>query len=51
VIQLRYIDEKSYAEIGQLMNRSEEAVHGLLKRAKQKLRDGLGRASAYLSSR
>ena len=51
VIQLRYVDEKSYQEIGEIIDRTPQAVHGILKRAKQSLRDGLGRVSAYLSSK
>jgi RNA polymerase sigma-70 factor (ECF subfamily) len=50
-VRLRFLEDKSYKEVAEAMGRSEGAVHGLITRAKDRLRDLLGRASAYLSSR
>ncbi|MCA9188210.1 MAG: RNA polymerase sigma factor [Pirellulaceae bacterium] len=50
-IRLQFLEGKSHQEISEIMQRTPAAVHGLLKRAKHLLREKLGRASAYLSSR
>ncbi len=50
-IRLRFMDGLSHEEIATRMNLTQDAVHGLLKRAKQRMRTSLGSASAYLSSR
>ena len=50
-IRMRYMEGKSYDEIAEAMGKTPQAVHGLIKRAKQRLRESLGSASAYLSSR
>jgi RNA polymerase sigma-70 factor (ECF subfamily) len=50
-IRLRYMEGLSYEDIAIRVETSVGAVQGLLKRAKQKLRDALGNASAFLSSR
>ncbi len=49
-IRLQYVEGKSYVEIAEAMGRTVDAVQGLIRRAKQKLRDALGHASTYLSS-
>ena len=49
-IRLQYVEGKSYVEIAEAMERTVDAVQGLIKRAKKKLRDSLGHASTYLSS-
>jgi RNA polymerase sigma-70 factor (ECF subfamily) len=51
VVRLRFLEDKSYKEVAQAMGRTEGAVQGLITRAKERLRDLLGRASAYLSTR
>jgi RNA polymerase sigma-70 factor (ECF subfamily) len=51
VVRLRFFEDRSYKEVADAMGRSEGAVHGLITRAKERLRDLLGRASAYLSTR
>jgi RNA polymerase sigma-70 factor (ECF subfamily) len=51
VVRLRFLEDKSYKEVALAMGRSEGAVHGLITRAKERLRELLGRASAYLSTR
>ena len=51
VLRLQYVEGKSHQEIAQAIGRTAPAVHGLIKRAKQALRNSLGKASAYLSSR
>ena len=50
-IRLQFFEGKSHAEIAEAMGRSVSAVQGLIKRGKQALRDSLGNASVYLSSR
>ena len=50
VLRLRYLEGKPREEVAASMGRTVQAVHGLIKRAKQQLRDSLGHASAYLSS-
>jgi RNA polymerase sigma-70 factor (ECF subfamily) len=50
-IRLRYLEGKSLAETAELMARTPAAVRGLLDRAKEKMREALGRASLYLSTR
>ncbi len=42
VILLKYIEEMTVADIGQIMNRSPKSVEGLLSRARQALRQNLG---------
>ena len=50
-IRLRYVEGRTLAEVAKSVGRSEDATRGLLHRAKRKLRDAMGRASAYLSTR
>lgn len=50
-IQLRFFQRYSLEQIADEMQRTPGAVRGLLDRAKQELRDAMGRASLYLSSR
>ena len=50
-VQLRFFEGYTVEQIADEMQRSPGAVRGLLDRAKRELRDGLGRASLYLSSR
>jgi RNA polymerase sigma-70 factor (ECF subfamily) len=50
-IRLRYLEGKSLAETAELMDRTPGAVRGLLDRAKDKMREALGRASLYLSTK
>jgi RNA polymerase sigma-70 factor (ECF subfamily) len=50
-IQLRFFERQSIEQIAGEMQRTPGAIRGLLDRAKRELRDGLGRASLYLSSR
>lgn len=50
-IHLQYVEQMSYEEIADAMDTTPGAVQGFIKRAKQRLRDSLGNASAYLSSR
>lgn len=47
-IALRYFDGHSVRQTANLMGRSEGAVRGLLARAREQLRDALGRASHWL---
>jgi RNA polymerase sigma-70 factor (ECF subfamily) len=49
VVQLRFIEERSLAEVAEEMDRTEDAVRGLIHRAKKKLRDMLGRSSVSWS--
>ena len=51
VIQWRYLEGRSIKETAELMGRSEASVRSLAERAKKKLREALGRLSAYLSNR
>ena len=48
-LQLRFIVGKSLAETAEQMGKTEGAVRGLIHRAKQNLRDGMGRSSRWLS--
>lgn len=48
-VQLRFIVGKSLAQTAQEMGKTEGAVRGLIHRAKQNLRDGMGRSSRWLS--
>lgn len=50
-IRLRYLEQKSLGDAARIMQRSPDAVRGLLDRAKKKLRAALGRMSLYLSRR
>lgn len=50
-IQIRYFERRSLEETARLMNRTTGAVRGLVDRAKKKMRDALGRASVYLSTK
>lgn len=50
-ITLRYVHGLSYEEIGIELNRTTSAVQGLIKRGKQKMREQMGTASAFLSSK
>ena len=50
-IRLRYLKGKSLAETAKVMDRTPDAVRGLLDRAKNRLREALGRASLYLSKK
>ena len=50
VIEMRHFESKSLAEIGLVMNRTEAGVNALLYRAMRQLREGLGRASQYLTA-
>jgi RNA polymerase sigma-70 factor (ECF subfamily) len=49
-LRLQFMEGLSYAEIGERMGRSARSVQSLLIRAKERLRELLGSASAYLSS-
>jgi len=48
VITLRYIDGKSHQEVGEIMDRTEEAAKMLCHRALRELRDEIGSASMFL---
>jgi|GEM_PF-932685 len=48
-ITLYHIEGRSRAEVAQIMRRSEAAVHGLLHRGLQKLRQHLGSADRFFS--
>ncbi len=50
-VRLRYLEGMSLSEVATAMHRSPGAIRGLLDRAKQQMRDAMGRASAYLSRR
>lgn len=50
-LRLRYVEGYSYDQIADALERTSQSVHGLIKRAKSSLREALGRASTYLSSR
>jgi RNA polymerase sigma-70 factor, ECF subfamily len=50
-IRLRYLEGKSLAETAEVMDRTPGAVRGLLDRAKGKMREALGRASLYFSTK
>lgn len=49
VIRLRYFEGASVPEIAKQLNKSTGAIRGILDRARAKLRDGMGRASQWLS--
>lgn len=49
VIRLRYLEGRSIEEVARAMGRSVPAVRGLCYRARQSLREALGRSSAYFS--
>ncbi|MHB9048252.1 MAG: sigma-70 family RNA polymerase sigma factor [Pirellulales bacterium] len=51
VIRWRYLEGKSVEETAAIMGRSPGAVRGLADRAKEKIREALGRSSGYLGSR
>ena len=48
-IRLQFMEGMGYQEIADEMGKTPGAIQGLVKRARQKLRDNLGTASAYLS--
>jgi RNA polymerase sigma factor (sigma-70 family) len=50
-IRLHYLDGASVKETAAAMERSPDAVRGLLHRAKQALRNTLGRSSRWLSKK
>ena len=50
-VRLRIFEGKSLAETAAAMRRTPGAVRGLIYRAKQELRDALGRSSRWLSKR
>jgi RNA polymerase sigma-70 factor (ECF subfamily) len=50
-VMLRYFRQKSLDEAGQEMDRSPEAVRGLLRRARAALRQRMQRSSIWLSKR
>jgi RNA polymerase sigma-70 factor, ECF subfamily len=50
-IRLRYLEEWTADEVARHLGRTPDAVRGLIRRAKERLKDALGRASSYLSSR
>jgi len=50
VIERFYLQDQSYEQIAAAMNRSKDAVRGLCYRARQNLRDLMGRSSLYFSS-
>jgi RNA polymerase sigma-70 factor (ECF subfamily) len=50
-VRLRYLEGKSLAETAEAMGRTPGAIRGLLDRAKDKMREALGRASLYLSTK
>ena len=50
-IRLRFLGGKSLQETADAMGRSPDAVRGLIHRAKQELRDALGRSSYWLSKK
>ena len=49
VVQRVYLNEEPIAEVAAELGRSEDAVRRMLGRAVEKLREGMGRASRYLS--
>jgi len=51
VVRLQYMEDMSHQDIAEAMGRTPAAVHGLIKRGKRSLKELLGEASAYLSSR
>lgn len=50
-IRLRFLEDRTTEEIAERLDRTPDAVRGLLRRAKARLKDALGRASSYLTSR
>src|SRR4030095_4255458 len=50
-IQLRLLEGKSLDEAAAAMNRSPDAVRGLVQRGKQELKEALGRASQWLGTK
>jgi RNA polymerase sigma-70 factor (ECF subfamily) len=48
-VRLRFLEEKSVQEVAAVMDRSPDAVRGLIHRAKQALSDALGRSSQWFS--
>ncbi len=51
VLRLQFVEGLDYQGIAERMNKTPGAIQGLVKRAREKLRQHLGHASAYLSSR
>lgn len=50
-VRLRFMEGKSLEETAQAMNRTPASVRSLIHRAKERLRDFLGRASLWLSKK
>lgn len=50
-IRLRLLEGKSLEETAAALDRTPDAVRGLVHRGKQKLRDAMGRASRWLSAK
>ncbi|MGI9517918.1 MAG: RNA polymerase sigma factor [Pirellulaceae bacterium] len=48
-VRLRYMERLSLQEIAEKMNKTEASVRGLLHRAKQRLRELMGRSSLWFS--
>ncbi|NIL96696.1 MAG: sigma-70 family RNA polymerase sigma factor, partial [Planctomycetales bacterium] len=49
VLRLQYQEKLELKEIAARMDRTEDAVHGLIFRAKKKLRTAMGQSSLWLS--
>ena len=49
VIRLRFIEERSVAEVAAEMNRSDQAIHALCYRALREMREHLGSITQFLS--
>jgi len=49
VITLHHLEGRSHEEIGKIMNRTTDAINGLMYRALKELRNEMGRASRYFS--
>lgn len=50
-VQLHCIESKTLYEVAQIMQKTPGAVHGLICRAKDRLREIMGSASVYLSTK
>ncbi len=50
-IELRFVEGCGIEEIAAAMGRTPDAVRGLLYRAQQKLKEGMGRSSAWLTKK
>ena len=49
VVRLRYLEGREMAEIAQMVGKSAGAVRGILRRARERMRESLGRSSLYLT--